>query len=401
MDCDDNDPNATTQPGDACDDGNPATINDMVDANCGCAGTLNSCPGIGDNDGDGICADVDCDDNNPNITTQQGDACDDGNPNTVGETIQGDCSCGGGNSAPTQTCAMVSESSDDAEEELTGSVDANSSDLELMNDPRNGQQVVGLRFTGLNIPPGAVITSAYVQFSVDEAVNDNPCNLAIYGQASDNAATFTETDFDISSRPRTNASVSWSPPEWLAVGAAGAEQQTPDLSPAIQEIVNRSGYTANSAIALILEGTGRRTAEAIDGSPNGAPELCVEYLYASMDNRPASSATTAVEDFEIPSYHATEEQLAPAESEAIGPIRIHPNPASSQLFISFTSMQEGEVQILARGLSGKVVLSGKREVNKGENTLILEALSLPSGIYFLQLGTERSVGTVKFVIQKD
>ena len=64
-------------------------------------------------------------------------------------------------------------------------------------------------------------------------------------------------------------------------------------------------------------------------------------------------------------------------------------------------MQEGEVQVLARGLSGKVVLSGKREVNKGENTLILEALSLPSGIYFLQLGTERSVGTVKFVIQKD
>ena len=39
---------------------------------------------------------------------------------------------------------MVSESSDDAEEELTGSVDANSSDLELMNDPANGQQMVGL-----------------------------------------------------------------------------------------------------------------------------------------------------------------------------------------------------------------------------------------------------------------
>ena len=30
---------------------------------------------------------------------------------------------------------MVSASSDDAEEELSGSVDANSSDLELTNDP--------------------------------------------------------------------------------------------------------------------------------------------------------------------------------------------------------------------------------------------------------------------------
>ena len=35
-----------------------ATINDMVDANCGLRRTLNTCPGTGDNDGDGICADV-------------------------------------------------------------------------------------------------------------------------------------------------------------------------------------------------------------------------------------------------------------------------------------------------------------------------------------------------------
>ncbi|MCB9350376.1 MAG: metallophosphoesterase [Lewinellaceae bacterium] len=391
VDCDDNDPNATTQPGDACDDGNPATINDTVDANCGCAGALNTCPGIGDNDGDGICADVDCDDDNPNITTQQGDACDDGNPNTVGETIQGDCSCGGGNSAPTQTCAMVSTSSDDAEEELTGSVDATSSDLELMNDPRNGQQVVGLRFTGLNIPPGAVITSAYVQFSVDEAVNDNPCNVSIYGQASDNAATFTETDFDVSSRPRTNASVSWSPPEWLAVGAAGAEQQTPDLSPAIQEIVNQSGYTANSAIALILEGTGRRTAESFNGSLNGAPELCVEYLYATQ----ADSQTP-------PGIGAGIEQRGEALpiEEVMSAIRVHPNPAGQKLNISFSSKLDGYVQLQARGLSGRIVLNEKRTVSRGENTIVLEELSLPDGIYFLQLFAEGAVQSAKFVISK-
>ena len=34
-----------------------------------CAGTPTACTGIGDADGDGICADVDCDDNDPNIIT--------------------------------------------------------------------------------------------------------------------------------------------------------------------------------------------------------------------------------------------------------------------------------------------------------------------------------------------
>ena len=96
------------------------------------------------------------------------------------------------------------------------------------------------------------MTSAYVQFSVDEAVN-TPCNLNIYGQASDNAATFIETDFDISSRPRTNASVSWLPQEWLTVGAAGAEQQTPDLARHPGNCQPKAAMQVQQRRALIME----------------------------------------------------------------------------------------------------------------------------------------------------
>ncbi|MCB0616101.1 MAG: T9SS type A sorting domain-containing protein, partial [Phaeodactylibacter sp.] len=405
VDCDDNDPNATTQPGDACDDGNPATINDMVDANCGCAGTLNSCPGIGDNDGDGICADVDCDDNNPNITTQQGDACDDGNPNTVGETIQGDCSCGGGNSAPTQTCAMVSESSDDAEEQ-GGPADLTSSDLELATDPNLGSQTVGIRFTGLNIPQGAVITSAYVQFTVDETDNGEACSLNIYGQAADNALTFASVLNDISGRPKTTATVNWAPPAWLGVGDAGPAQQTPDLSAIIQEIVNRGGYTSNSAIALIINGTGNRTAESINGSLNGAPELCVEYLYAAVANRtaaPTTPNTTVVEGtgIEQPAASPFVENPLPDEGYLISPISVHPNPASTKLNASFRSKMEGAVQIQIRDLNGKIMLQEMRVVEKGDNAFLLKDLSLPSGVYILQMFADDTVQSAKFVISND
>ncbi|HFA52206.1 MAG TPA: hypothetical protein ENJ95_24575 [Bacteroidetes bacterium] len=51
----------------------------------------------GDADGDGVCADVDCNDNDPNITTfTVGSACDDGDANTENDAIQADgCTCAG------------------------------------------------------------------------------------------------------------------------------------------------------------------------------------------------------------------------------------------------------------------------------------------------------------------
>ncbi|MCB0581040.1 MAG: metallophosphoesterase, partial [Phaeodactylibacter sp.] len=184
---------------------------------------------------------------------------------------------------PVTTCARIATGSDDAEERPTGSVSVTNSDLELCNDPGVGDQIIGLRFTGLNIPPGAAITEARIRFTADENVNDNPCSLTIYGQASDNAAAFTTATRNVSSRLRTSASALWQPANWLAVGDAGTAQQTVDIAPVIQEIINRPGYSAGSAIALIIEGVGRRTAESYEGSAPKAAELCITYSLALPD----------------------------------------------------------------------------------------------------------------------
>ena len=81
-------------------------------------------------------------------------------------------------------------------------------------------------------------------------------------------------------------------------------------------------------------------------------------------------------------------------------IRVHPNPAGQKLNISFSSKLDGYVQLQARGLSGRIVLNEKRTVSRGENTIVLEELSLPDGIYFLQLFAEGAVQSAKFVISK-
>jgi|GEM_PF-4508422 len=58
-----------------------------------------------DNDNDGVCAAVDCDDNDSSVPTTPGTACNDGNPNTTGDVIQANgCTCLGTIIPPTASC---------------------------------------------------------------------------------------------------------------------------------------------------------------------------------------------------------------------------------------------------------------------------------------------------------
>ena len=173
------------------------------------------------------------------------------------------------------TCVKINNGNDDVEEDNSGGMDITSSDLEMIEESTD--QIIGLRFTNLNIPQGAAINSAYLQFTCDEASNINPCNLEIYAEDIDDAPVFTGNDNDVSFRTKTNIHANWSPANWNTVGEKGPDQKTVDISSVIQAVVDRPGFNDNSAIVLIIEGTGKRVAESHDGSINDAPELCVEF----------------------------------------------------------------------------------------------------------------------------
>jgi hypothetical protein len=181
----------------------------------------------------------------------------------------------------------VAASSDDAEEKASGSMSLTSSDLELVFET-DGNQTVGLRFNEIDIPQGATIAKAYVQFKVDETATE-ATSLTIQGQADDNALTFTSSSGNISSRSRITAVVAWSPVAWTAVGEADLDQRTPDISPVIQEIVNRPGWSLGNSLAIIISGNGRRIAEAYNGDQAGAPLLHVEYIVSDQQSPTASA----------------------------------------------------------------------------------------------------------------
>ncbi len=179
---------------------------------------------------------------------------------------------------PLRLLRRVAASRDDAEEVIgSGAVTLTSGDLELTEDGSGAARVVGLRFADLAVPQGAVIVSARVQFSVDET-GSGASALSLRAQDADHAAPFTSARGDLSARPWSAAAVAWSPPAWTALGAAGAAQRTPDLAALVQGVVDRPGFRAGNALALLVTGSGARVAESSDGSPDQAPLLEVEYL---------------------------------------------------------------------------------------------------------------------------
>jgi uncharacterized protein YjiK len=181
--------------------------------------------------------------------------------------------------------ARVAASSDDAEEAPSGSMSLTSSDLELVTDGST-VQTVGVRFAGVAVPRGAKITSVYIQFVADESQSE-ATSLSIRAQAADNAATFTSSSLNISARPRTNAFASWAPTPWTA-GEAGSNERSPDLTPVVQEVIDRGGWASGNAMAFILTGSGHRTAVAYDGAAAKAAVLHVEFLPPSSANLPPS-----------------------------------------------------------------------------------------------------------------
>ena len=162
---------------------------------------------------------------------------------------------------------------------------------------RRGNQTVGMRFQGIAVPQGATITSAYVQFQVDE-VSTDAASLNIAAEDTDNAATFTTATNNVSARPRTGATVIWTPSAWPTVDVAGPDQRTPNIASLVQAVINRPGWTSGNALAVIVSGSGARVAKAYEGSVGGAPALHIEYQAGSPTTPPVVNSFSPPSGFD-------------------------------------------------------------------------------------------------------
>jgi len=192
-----------------------------------------------------------------------------------------------------------------------GALDAGSSDLEFGTEASgNDPQMLGLRFTNINIPKGAIILSAYIQFTVD-AVNKNndPCKIFIKGEATDSANGFNAgSAYNISIRNKTMDSVMWtvSGSSWGTVGAATTDQRTPNLKQLVIDQINRIGWKSGNPLSFFMYGTGTREVESFDGDAPKAPLLVITYIEPQTLNVRINSVDDDLEEWLNPKSGQTQ-----------------------------------------------------------------------------------------------
>ncbi|MDA8142186.1 MAG: PilC/PilY family type IV pilus protein [Desulfobacteraceae bacterium] len=163
----------------------------------------------------------------------------------------------------------VVSTSDDMEETVSnGQVrnDNSEKDLDM------GESLVGIRFQNVLIPQGVTITSASIGFIADENGSD-ASTLTIDAQASDNAPALNTSNYNISGRTGTTATVAWSPQAWTS----GNNYSTDDITAIVQEIVSRPGWNSGNAMLFRINGTGKRASESRESGSQYAPVLRIAY----------------------------------------------------------------------------------------------------------------------------
>lgn len=169
-----------------------------------------------------------------------------------------------------------------------GSLLFGDSDLEMSYDGNTkGNQTIGLRFRSIQTPKNAVIQNAYIQFQADETKTAGVVQFEVYGVASDDPGSWSG-NYAVANATKTSTILDWQPPNWNSVGSNGVNERL-DVTSIVQELVNRSGWNPNNAMAFGIKwktGSGVRTAES--GTSSGGPQLFIQWDSASTAS-PAES----------------------------------------------------------------------------------------------------------------
>ena len=181
--------------------------------------------------------------------------------------------CEDGNCGAVSLIARINDDKNDVEEWLNnGGMEINGNILSMGENYSNVDQAVGYRFEDLEIPQGATITNAWLEFTAHETTT-SAATLNIYAEAIDQAPEFTNTSQDLTDRNAVSTQVTWHPEGWWQNNI----YQSPDISSVLQQVVDRTGWCGGNSIAIGIVGNGTRHAKSYRQSPTDATTLKVTY----------------------------------------------------------------------------------------------------------------------------
>ncbi|MCV6637849.1 PilC/PilY family type IV pilus protein [Candidatus Albibeggiatoa sp. nov. NOAA] len=140
----------------------------------------------------------------------------------------------------------------------------------------------GLRFVDVGIPQGATIQNASVTFVPSSMVNgtlasrNKDLQLKIRTVLADDATDLgANVTYSISKNwaDQTSDEVNWNPGNWSEF----IEYSTSDISPLIQQVVDRAGWKSGNALGVVFENDGDYTSSRLFDHVNDTPVLNVSY----------------------------------------------------------------------------------------------------------------------------
>ena len=189
--------------------------------------------------------------------------------------------------------AVSSGDDDGFERSNNGSVWLNDPEVEFggRRGSRGGVDIFSdavFRFSGVQIPKDEYVTAAFVQFTAADSpfLLEDP--FVIYGELTNDSSILTSSNYNLSSRSLTSASIDWVLPLWT-FGERSSAQMTPNLASVIREIVNRPDWKAGNAITIFVKDTDAnrlRYVCSFDGDPAQAASLYVAWGDPLLDLTP-------------------------------------------------------------------------------------------------------------------
>jgi hypothetical protein len=153
-------------------------------------------------------------------------------------------------------------------------------DVGLVNNFKNE---AAARFTNVNIPQGSTINTAYL--SITSRGNQVATTVNSYlGAEATNSASRIISYADYWARPLTATTVWNNIPAWTA----STTYNSPDISAAIREVINRAGWVSGNAINIFWKDNGStngrvRTGASWDNNTYAEPSLTINY---TLDTTP-------------------------------------------------------------------------------------------------------------------
>lgn len=152
----------------------------------------------------------------------------------------------------------IAQSSDDAGQNPDDSCSFATGSLEIYLGHCNNRTAVvsGFRYSSVNIPAGASILRAHLEFTAD-GTYETPLSLRFYGENNPASPTFSSSNKPEDRSLIPHVFVRWDIPaadKWQHHGFIYPRRYSPDLKPIVQELVNHPNWVqGQSALTFIIK----------------------------------------------------------------------------------------------------------------------------------------------------